>query len=144
MSVPRRPEAIGQLAARRLSGELGIVSSLFVWAILVFVLLGLTLNEVGHVIVAKSAASNAASAASDAAEEVYTTTRNYTKAQTAALQAAEDSHPGAQVVGFDIGKDRSVTVTVEVVADTIIVNRVSALKGLSVQQSTVTSKPVSG
>jgi Flp pilus assembly protein TadG len=144
MTTLDRDEPAGRPSTRRLSGEWGIVTSLFIWAVVVFVLLGLTLNEVGHVIVAKSASSGAAQAASDAAEEVYTASRNYTKAQTAALQAVEDSHPGAQIVGFEIGRDRSVTVTVEVVADTMIIHRISALKNLGIQQSTVTSKPVSG
>jgi len=129
---------------RRAAGERGIVTSLFVWAIAVFLLLGLTLNEAGHIIVAKSAASNAAQAASDEAEEVYKASHNYNKAQTAALQGAEHSHPGSQVTGFKIESDGSVTVTVVVEADTLIVNRISALKKLAVQQSTVTSRPVSG
>src|SRR5262245_43024803 len=129
---------------RRAAGERGIVSSLFVWAIAVFVLLGLTLNEAGHIIVAKSASSNAAEAASDAAEEVYKATHNYHRAQTAALQEIADSHPGSQITAFEVGQDGSVTVTAVVEADTLIVNHISALKKLGIQQSTVTSRPVSG
>jgi Flp pilus assembly protein TadG len=143
MSVPREP-VDPRNPDRRAAGERGIVTSLFVWAIAVFLLLGLTLNEAGHIIVAKSAASNAAQAASDDAEEVYKASRNYTRAQTAALQGAEESHPGSQVTGFEIGPDGSVTVTVVVEADTLIVNHISALKKLAVQRSTVTSRPVSG
>lgn len=142
-----RPSTISEPGPRssgRLAGERGILTSLFVWAILLFVLLGLVLSEAGHLIVAKSAASNAARAASDAAEDVYKATRNYNKAATAALQAAQESDPDAQVVAFDVGADRSVTVTVEVTADTVIVSRVSAMKALGVQRSTVTSSPVSG
>jgi hypothetical protein len=108
------------------------------------VLLGLALNETGHIIVAKSNASNAAQAAADAGEEAYKSTHNYNKAQTAALQAAQESNPDAQVVAFDIDADRAVTVTVEVTATTMIVHRISAMKGLGVQRSTVTSTTVSG
>jgi hypothetical protein len=130
--------------AGRLAGERGIVTSLFVWAIAIFVLLGLVLNESGHIIVAKSNASNAAQAAADAGEEAYKATHDYNKAEAAALQAAEVSDADAQVIGFDIGPDRTVTVTVEVTADTMIVHRISAMKGLAVQRSTVSSSPVSG
>jgi len=129
---------------RRMAGERGIVMSLFVWAIALYVLLGLVLNETGHIIVAKSNASNAAQAAANAGEDMYKATRNYNKAEAAALQAAQESDPDAQVVEFDIGPDRSVTVTVEVTADTMIVNRISALKGLGVQRSTVSTSTVSG
>jgi len=142
--TPLAPTSLDPRPDRRGAGERGIVSSLFVWAIAVFVVLGLLVNETGHIIVAKSNASNAAEAASDAGEEMYKATRNYNKAEAAALQAAQESDSDAQVVSFDIGADRSVTVTVEVTADTMIVNRFSALKGLGVQRSTVTSSPVSG
>ena len=54
-----------QAAKYQVVDERGLVSSLFVWAIAVFLVIGLTLNDVGQCIVAKSEASNAAQAASD-------------------------------------------------------------------------------
>jgi Flp pilus assembly protein TadG len=134
----------GREAGDRSGDERGMVSSLFVWAIAVFLLIGLTLNEVGQCIVAKSEASNAAEAASESGLDAYRSSHNASRAQTAAIQAATNASPSSHVVGFGVGRDGSVTVTVEVTANTVVVSRFSPLKNLGVQRSTATTTATSG
>jgi hypothetical protein len=76
--------------------------------------------------------------------DTWRSTKSVAQAQNAAIQAATNAEPDSHVVAFSIDRDGSVTVTVEVTADTLVVSRISAIKRLGIEHSTATTSSVSG
>jgi Flp pilus assembly protein TadG len=116
--------------------ERGLLTAYVVRIIIVFALLLAGVEEVGQIIWAEVRVSNAAGVAAQAAADTYAANKNYALAKKAAIDAAAQEEPSAQVQSVEIATDGSVTVVAVITAKTIIVKRVGFLQRFGVEHST--------
>jgi hypothetical protein len=115
--------------------ERGFVGKLFVRTLVMFAVVAVVGYEVAQIVIAQTNAGSVAQAAADAGADVLFTTGKPDKAKGAVLDAATAKDPKARVTSVDIGSDRTVTVTVEVTAKTLVVQRFSFTKKLGLQHA---------
>jgi hypothetical protein len=116
--------------------ERGIIRGMIVQAVVLFVLLGLSIYDGGQILFSQVKAHTAAGAAADAAVDVLATTGNELQARAAADEAARAKLSDARIVAYEVTPEGAVVVTVEVVADTLVVSRVGFMEDLGVQHGT--------
>jgi Flp pilus assembly protein TadG len=125
-----------------LRDDRGLITSLFIQAILIFTVIGLALYEGGQVLVAQIKAKDVAATAAQAGVEDYSRSKDVRQAQTVALEAAQEKDPNTRVTGVGVGGDGSVVVSTVKTATTIIIKRVSFLRRFGIRRSTVREEPL--
>lgn len=129
----------------RLADERGVIRSLLIYALLIFTVIGLTLYEGGQVLVAQIKAQSVAGKAAQAGAETYSRAkgaRRVDQARAAAEAAASEEDADTRVLEIVVGRDGSVTVTTEKEALTLIIDRVSFLRELSLRKATIREGPL--
>ncbi len=116
--------------------ERGLLLSFVIRFALVVALMVLAVEEGGQILVAQIHASTVARSAAQAGANTFHATQSEVRAQDAAVQAARDLDPSAEVTGVVVHPDASVTVTVVETAKTLVVHRVGFLKDFGHQQAT--------
>jgi Flp pilus assembly protein TadG len=114
----------------------GLISGFIIRTVIVFGLLILGLEEIGQVIWTQVRVSNAAGAAAQAGADSYAATKSVNEAEKAAVDAAYADNPKAKVTSVVVNQDGSVTVTAQLTAPTLIIQRISFLKKYGLQHST--------
>lgn len=125
-----------------LRDERGLISSLFIQAILIFTVIGLALYEGGQVLVAQIKAKDVAATAAQAGVEDYSRSKDVRQAQAVALEAAQEKDPKTRVTEVGVGGDGSVVVSTVKTATTIIIKRVSFLRRFGIRRATVREGPL--
>lgn len=115
--------------------ERGFVGKLFVRTLVMFVVVAVVGYEVAQIVIAQAHAGSVAQAAADAGADVLFTTGRPDKVEAAVLAAAEAKDPEAMVTSIKVGTDRTVTVTVEITAKTLVVQRFSFTRKLGLQHA---------
>jgi len=133
----------GPTLASRLRDERGILIGAVAKLVIFLVLLGLFLFEGGSVIWARLSAQDTADAAATAAVTTYRDTRNIRRAHEEALDAVADKDPLAELTSFEVHNDGSVTTRVRKVAETLVIQHIGFLEGLTVARGTATIEPPS-
>lgn len=128
----------------RLNEERGVIVSFIVKLIVVFALLAVAANDVGQIIWAQVRAANASGQASQAAADAFKSRPDPKLARAAADAAAHDADVTVSITSFQVNPDGSVSVSVRKKAITLVVQRVSFLRGFGLRHSTTTATPSSG
>ena len=116
--------------------ERGLVVSFVVRLALALVLTAIAVEETGQVVAAQVRAEKAAGPAAQAAADSYRLNHNLNDAKQAAYAAVLEKGVGAKVTSLQITPKGVATVTVVVVADTILLRRVSSLEDFGHQHAT--------
>jgi hypothetical protein len=120
---------------RVLRDERGIVVSWLLKLLVSIAIVGLVAFEAGAILVAHVSADSAASDAAGVAAFVVALGGNDRSAQNAANEAA--AKDGAKLISFAVAADgKTVTVTIEKTARTMIVQRISQLRSWGVIRTT--------
>lgn len=133
----------GPSLSRRLRDERGFVIGAVTKLVIFLVLLGLVLYEGGAVIWARLSAQDMADTAATTAVTSYRDNRDVRLAETAALAVVEERDPDARMTSFEVHNDGSVTVAVRKRADTLVIEYIGFLEGLTVARGTATIEPPS-
>jgi hypothetical protein len=115
--------------------ERGLVGKLFIRTLVMFALVAVVGYEVAQIVIAQAHAGSVAKAAADAGADALFTSGQPAKAEEAVLGAAKAEDPKATVTSVKVGTDRTVTVTVEVTAKTLVVQRFSFTRKLGLQHA---------
>jgi hypothetical protein len=133
-AIPRWRTANALRTAHR--DERGMITSMIVRLVVIFALGALIVSESGHIISAQIKAEDAARVAAQTAADDYATSHSTQHAAAAAVLAAQENDANAKVVAVGIARDGTATVTVVEEAHTMIVKRLSFLKGFGEQKAT--------
>jgi hypothetical protein len=118
------------------AGESGYVRGLILQAILAMTILGLAINDGGQIVSAQVRAESVARVAARAGADTWYRIHQVDRTKTDATAAAAKLDPTATVTNVDIGTDGTVTVRVEKLANTLVVDRVGFLKEYATQVAT--------
>jgi Flp pilus assembly protein TadG len=124
--------------ASRLRDERGILIGAAAKLVIFLVLLGLALFEGGSVIWARLSAQDTADSAASRAVTTYRDTRNIRRAHEEALAAVAEKDQTAEMTSFEVHSDGSVTVRVRKVAETVVIQHIGFLEGLTVARGAAT------
>jgi len=113
-----------------------MITSMIVRLVVIFALGALVVSESGQVISAQIKAEDAARVAAQTASDDYFTSHSTQHAAAAAVLAAQENDANAKVIAVSIARDGTATVTVVEEAHTMIVKRLSFLKGFGEQKAT--------
>jgi len=116
--------------------EDGYVRGLIIQAALAMTLLAFAINDRGQIVAAQVRAESVARAAATAGADTWYRLRKADQARADATAAAAKVDPSATVTNVDIGENGAVTVRVEKLASTIVVDRVGFLKKFGMQVAT--------
>ena len=123
--------------SRRLHGERGASITGLVIKLVIFVgLAGLAVHEGGQILRAQVTAQSAARNAAASASMMFTRTHNEARSTAAARKAAQETNGTVDVTDIAYEADGSATVTVTATARTLLTQRVSFLKGFTIQRAT--------
>lgn len=127
----------------RLRDERGILIGAVAKLVIFLVLLGLFLFEGGSVIWARLSAQDTADAAATTAVTTYRDTRNVREAEAEAARTVRDKDETARMTHFEVHSDGSVTVRVRKRAETLIMEHIGFLQGLTIARGAATIEPPS-
>jgi len=116
--------------------ERGLLVSFVIRFALVIALMVLAVEEGGQILLAQVHAGTAARSAAQAAANMFHSTHSQVRAEDAAMKAAAEVAPAAEILNIVIHPDASVSVTAVETAKTIVVHRVGFLKDFGQQQAT--------
>lgn len=134
MSVPKAAGRVGSW----LAGEGGYVRGLILQAALAMTILGLAINDGGQIVAAQVRAESVARAAATAGADTWYRIRQVDRVKSDAAAAAAKVDPTATVTDVDIGENGKVTVRVEKLANTLVVDRLGFLEQYATQVATDT------
>lgn len=127
----------------RLRDERGILIGAVAKLVIFLVLLGLFLFEGGSVIWSRLSAQDTADAAATTAVTTYRDTRNVREAEAEAARTVRDKDETARMTYFEVHSDGSVTVRVRKRAETLILEHIGFLQGLTIARGAATIEPPS-
>lgn len=133
----------GRSPIARLHDERGILIGALARLIIFLVLLGLFLFEGGSVIWARLSAQDTADAAATTAVTTYRDTRDVRQAHEEALRTVAEKDESAEMTAFDVHDDGGVTVRVRKRAETLVLDHIGFLRGLTIARGTATIEPPS-
>jgi hypothetical protein len=119
-----------------LAGESGYVRGLILQAALAMTILALAVNDGGQIVSAQVRAESVARVAARAGADTWYRIHQPDRTRADATAAAAKLDPTARVTDIDIGTDGTVTVRVEKLANTLVVDRVGFLKEFATQVAT--------
>ena len=119
-----------------LAGESGYVRGLILQAALAMTILALAINDGGQIASAQVRAESVARVAARAGADTWYRIHQVARTKADATAAAAKLDPTATVTDIDIGTDGTVTVRVEKLANTLVVDRVGFLKEFATQVAT--------
>ena len=120
-----------------LAEESGYVRGLILQALLAMTILALAINDGGQIVAAQVRAESVARVAARAGADTWYRIHQVDRTRAdAAAAAAAKLDPTATVTDIDIGTDGTVTVRVEKLANTLVVDRVGFLKEFATQVAT--------
>jgi len=124
-------------AAGRLRTEDGFITGLVLRVVLGILVLGLAINDGGHLVSAQVKAESVARAAATAGADTWYRTHQETLAKKDAMAAAFQTDPSTTVLSIVVDrKVGTVTVAVQKKADTLVVKKVGFLKHYVTQGAT--------
>lgn len=133
----RGPTSIRR-AALLLRSEQGFIRTLVLQAALAMLVLGIAINDGGQLVSAQVRAESVARAAATAGADTWYRTRKVDQARNDAQTAAAQVDGTAAVTSVEVGQDGTVTVRVEKLANTLVVDRVGFLERFATQAATDT------
>lgn len=133
----RGPASIRR-AALLLGSEQGFIRTLVLQAALAMLVLGIAINDGGQLVAAQVRAESVARAAATAGADTWYRTRKVDQARNDAQTAAAQVDGTAAVTSVEVGQDGTVTVRVEKLANTLVVDRVGFLQRFATQAATDT------
>jgi len=119
----------------------GIVAAFMLRLILVLTLIGIVFVEGGAIVFSKLQAQDVAESAAVAGATSWWHTRSPDTARKQAVILMEDKSPRAKMTAFTLNPDGSVSVTVRLQANTILIQHVSFLEDYTVSRATATAQP---
>jgi uncharacterized membrane protein len=119
----------------------GIVAAFMFRLILVLTLIGIVFVEGGAIVFSKLQAQDVAESAAVAGATSWWHTRSPDSARKQAVLLMEDKSPRAKMTAFTLNPDGSVSVTVRLQANTILIQHVSFLEDYTVSRATATAQP---
>jgi hypothetical protein len=120
----------------------GIVAAFMFRLILVLTLIGIVFVEGGAIVFSKLQAQDVAESAAVAGASSWWHTRSADSARKQAVFLMEDKSPRAKMTAFTLNPaDGSVTVTVRLQANTILIQHVGFLEDYTVSRATATAQP---
>jgi uncharacterized membrane protein len=129
------------LVARLHRDQRGIVAAYMVKLLLVITLIGVLFVEGGAIVFSKLQAQDVAESAAVAGAGSWWHTRSSDSARKEALIRMHDKSPRAKMTSFTLHPDGSVSVTVRVVANTILLQHVGFLEPYTVSRATAKAQP---
>lgn len=123
-------------AALLLGSEQGFIRTLVLQAALAMLVLGIAINDGGQLVAAQVRAESVARAAATAGADTWYRTRKVDQARNDAQTAAAQVDGTAAVTSVEVGQDGTVTVRVEKLANTLVVDRVGFLERFATQAAT--------
>ena len=121
---------------RLVAGEAGYVRGLIFQAALGMTILGLAINDGGQIVAAQIRAESVARAAATAGADTWYRLHRVDLVRADATAAAAKIDPTATVTNVDVSDNGSVTVRVQKLANTLVVDRVGFLKNFGAQVAT--------
>jgi hypothetical protein len=119
----------------------GIVAAFMFRLILVLTLIGIVFVEGGAIVFSKLQAQDVAESAAVAGATSWWHTRSPDSARKQAVLLMEDKSPRAKMTAFTLNPDGSVSVTVRLQANTILIQHVGFLEDYTVSRATATALP---
>jgi hypothetical protein len=119
----------------------GIVAAFMLRLILVLTLIGIVFIEGGAIVFSKLQAQDVAESAAVAGATSWWHTRSPDTARKQAVILMEDKSPRAKMTAFTLNPDGSVSVTVRLQANTILIQHVGFLEDYTVSRATATAQP---
>ncbi|HET6776791.1 MAG TPA: pilus assembly protein TadG-related protein [Actinomycetota bacterium] len=119
----------------------GIVAAFMLRLILVLTLIGIVFVEGGAIVFSKLQAQDVAESAAVAGATSWWHTRSPDTARKQAVLLMEDKSPRAKMTAFTLNPDGSVSVTVRLQANTILIQHVGFLEDYTVSRATATAQP---
>jgi Putative Flp pilus-assembly TadE/G-like len=119
----------------------GIVAAFMFRLILVLTLIGIVFVEGGAIVFSKLQAQDVAESAAVAGATSWWHTRSPDSARKQAVLLMEDKSPRAKMTAFTLNPDGSVSVTVRLQANTILIQHVGFLEDYTVSRATATAQP---
>jgi hypothetical protein len=107
----------------------------------VLTLIGIVFVEGGAIVFSKLQAQDVAESAAVAGATSWWHTRSPDTARKQAVILMEDKSPRAKMTAFTLNPDGSVSVTVRLQANTILIQHVSFLEDYTVSRATATAQP---
>jgi len=135
VSIKRHP------ATRLHRDERGIVAAYMVKLILVIALIGIVFVEGGAVIFSKLQAQDLAESAAVAGASSWWHSRNAKQAREQALVNLADKSHRARMTSFTLSPSGSVTVSIKLKANTMLLQHISFLEPYTVSGATATAQP---
>jgi uncharacterized membrane protein len=135
VSIERHP------VARLHRDQRGIVAAYMVRLILVIALIGIVLVEGGALIFSKLQAQDFAESAAVAGASSWWHSKNANQAREQALINLADKSQRAKMTSFTLSPGGSVTVSVRLKANTILLQHIKFLEPYTVSRATATAQP---
>jgi uncharacterized membrane protein len=119
----------------------GIVAAYMAKLIIVLALIGMVFVEGGAVVFSKLQAQDLAESAAVAGASSWWHNKNAEQAREKALIQLKDKSQRARMTSFMLNSDGSVTVTVKLKANTVLLQHISFLEPYTVAGATATAEP---
>lgn len=139
--APRRDRPLPRLA-----GEAGIVTSFLVKLVVGLVVAAFILSEAGQIIFARISAEDAADRAATAAANEYDDSGDIREAHRAAVEVVTEADAKIKKQGGFVlnPDDGSIRVVVRKRADTLLVDKIGFMAGLTVAEGKAVGRPPTG
>lgn len=124
-----------------LADERGIVASFMLRLVLVLALIGIVFVEGGAIVFSKLQAQDIAESAAVAGAGSLSHTHSANTARAEAIRWMNDKSERAQMTAFTASPDGSVTVTVRLRANTVLLQHIGFLAPYTVSRATATADP---
>lgn len=135
VSIERHP------VARLHRDQRGIVAAYMVKLILVIALIGIVFVEGGAVVFSKLQAQDLAESAAVAGASSWWHTKNAATARKQAILLLSDKSPRAKMTAFSLNPEGTVSVSVRLQANTILLQHISFLEPYTISRATATARP---
>lgn len=135
VSIERHP------VARLHRDERGIVAAYMVKLLLVIALIGLVFVEGGAVVFSKLQAQDLAESAAVAGASSWWHTKNAATARKQAVLLLSDKSPRAKMTGFRLSPEGTVSVSVRLQANTLLLQHIGFLEPYTVSRATASAQP---
>lgn len=109
--------------------------------LLVLALIGMVLVEGGAVVFSKLQAQDVAESAAVAGASSWWHTKDVTTARKQALLLTSDKSPRAKMTAFTLNSDGSVSVSIRLRANTLLLQHIGFLEPYTVTRATATAEP---
>jgi hypothetical protein len=119
----------------------GIVAAFMVRLVVVLALIGMVFLEGGAILFSKLQAQDVAESAAVAGAGSWWHTRSADSAREEARLRMHDKSPRAKMTSFTLHPDGSVTVTIKLQANTILLQHIGFLQPYTFSRATVTAQP---